>query len=193
MRNAESSDHWNGLMHETWVKRVSDDTIYISAKALQISWGNDDRFWKWISLSNDKLPKDFAKHNLSFDRAAELNQVQALQVTGTLDLTRHDLQLNPSKTYEIIYHIKFKVDAFGWSKAPVTFLCGASKMQKMGYAMVALQRSRGVGEWLEIQGGEFKPGNFAAGKVDFRMLEESEWWKGGMAIAGITVRPKGTK
>ncbi|KAG6512578.1 uncharacterized protein PHLOEM PROTEIN 2-LIKE A4-like [Zingiber officinale] len=192
MSRAESP-HWNGLMHERWVRRVAD-TIYISAKAMQITWGKDERFWKWPSLSKDKLPKDFAKHQLSFDSAAELNQVKWLQVTGTLDLTRHDRQLNPSKTYEIIYHVKFKVDAFGWSKTPVTFLCGASRMKKRGNEMVALQRSRGVGEWLQIHGGEFKPGKFTAGKVEFGMLDvESEWWKGGMAIAGVTVRPKGTK
>lgn len=130
----------------------------------------------------------------SFDSVAELEQVKWLQVTGTLDLTRHDHRLNPSETYEIIYHVKFKVDAFGWSSAPVTFVCGTSKTKKRGYEMVAMQRSRGADEWLEIHGGEFKPGTFASGKVEFGMLDvESEWWKGGMAIAGVTIRHKATK
>lgn len=124
----------------------------------------------------------------SFDSAAELVQVKWLQVTGILDRATHGRWLNQCKTYEIIYHVKFKVDAFGWSKTPVTFLHGPRKTKKRGYEMMALsRRSRsGVGEWQEIHGGEFKP----SGKVEFGMLDvESEWWKGGMVFAGVTIRP----
>ncbi|KAG6503402.1 protein PHLOEM PROTEIN 2-LIKE A1-like [Zingiber officinale] len=192
MRRAQTF-HWNGQMHEKWVKS-SEDAIYISAKAMQIAWGKDERFWKWINLSKNELPRDFARHELSFDSAAELVQVKCLQVTGILDLATHGRRLHACKTYEIIYHVKFKVDAFGWSKTPVTFLHGTRKTKKRGYEMVALsRRSRsGVGEWQEIRGGEFKPSAFmaAARKVEFGMLDvESEWWKGGMVFAGVTIRP----
>lgn len=133
------------------------------------------------------------KLDCSFDSAVELVQVKWLQVTGILDLATHGRRLNPCKTYEIIYHVKFKVDAFGWSNAPVTFLHGPRKTKKRGYEMMALsRRSRsGAGEWQEIHGGEFKPSAFtAAGKVEFGMLDvESEWWKGGMVFAGVTIRP----
>lgn len=37
--------------------RAKNDGIHIAAQAMKITWGNDDRFWKWIDFSKEMLPQ----------------------------------------------------------------------------------------------------------------------------------------
>ncbi|WOL17810.1 hypothetical protein Cni_G26610 [Canna indica] len=183
--------HWNGDHSDALVK-ADKDMIHISVKAMKITWGSDGRFWSWIQLPKDKLPKDLSKDEVGFDSAAELLQVSWLEVTGALDLANHKHQLSPSKTYEVIYHIKFKADAFGFSKVPITLLLVTpdGKREKIS-EMMETHRNRGVDLWHEIYGGEFRVPATVTGKVEFGVLEvESQRWKGGMIFAGVTIRPK---
>lgn len=121
----------------------------------------------------------------SFGTAADLNQVCWLEATGTLELAK-------PQTYEIIYHIKFKDDAFGWNGVPVTFRLVTPEGQRKEISRVmesdSKRRSKG---WREIHGGEFSLSTQTGGKVEFGMYEiESQKWKGGMLLAGVTIRPK---
>ncbi|WOL17812.1 protein PHLOEM protein 2-LIKE A2-like [Canna indica] len=101
------SPHWTGDSNGGgWIKS-SKDEIYISAKAMKITWGQDPRFWRWVQVSKDKLPGDLAKDELGFDSVAELVQVSWLEATGSVDLASHKEQLSPSKTYQVIFHVKF--------------------------------------------------------------------------------------
>ncbi|WOL17811.1 hypothetical protein Cni_G26604 [Canna indica] len=57
--------------------------------------------------------------------------------------------------------------------------------------MVDSYRVRGADVWHEIRGGEFRVPANAAGKVEFGMLDvENQRWKGGLLLAGVTIRPK---
>ncbi|CAL9185721.1 unnamed protein product [Musa hybrid cultivar] len=152
------------------------DTLHISAKDMQIAWVDDERFWNWTDVSTEKP---------SFGTAADLNQVCWLEATGTLELAK-------PQTYEIIYHIKFKDDAFGWNGVPVTFRLVTPEGQRKEISRVmeshSKRRSKG---WREIHGGEFSLSTQTGGKVEFGMYEiESQKWKGGMLLAGVTIRPK---
>lgn len=121
----------------------------------------------------------------SFGTAADLNQVCWLEATGTLELAK-------PQTYEIIYHIKFKDDAFGWNGVPVTFrlVTPEGERKETSQMMESHSKRRSKG-WREIYGGEFSLSTQTGGKVEFGMYEiESQKWKGGMLLAGVTIRPK---
>ncbi|RWV87653.1 hypothetical protein GW17_00050329, partial [Ensete ventricosum] len=97
-----------------------------------------------------------------------------------------------SRRWEIIYHIRFKVDAFGWSRAPVTFelITPDGHRQKKSVILEPYRRRRSSSssnEWQEIHGGEIR----TTGKVEFAMSQvESHGWKGGIIFGGVSFRPK---
>ncbi|KAJ8506856.1 hypothetical protein OPV22_007742 [Ensete ventricosum] len=171
------------------VKAGKKGRIHISAKAMNITWANDARFWKWIQLSKNDLPQAFSKDDMSFDVAAELIQVNWLEARGSVELQPG---LVGSRRWEIIYHIRFKVDAFGWSRAPVTFelITPDGHRQKKSVILEPYRRRRSSSssnEWQEIHGGEIR----TTGKVEFAMSQvESHGWKGGIIFGGVSFRPK---
>lgn len=180
MENSEEAHqpHWIGEHRVEWVD-AKMDTIHISAKAMDITWGNDKRFWQWI-----KLPKNES----CFEVAAELVQVNWMEVKGSLDLT--EFPLSSSTTYEIFYIIKFKVDAMGWESPPVTFeLITPDGHSSKKTEILQSYQNKGNG-WHNVHGGEFSS-NDKNGMVRFGMSEvQTDWWKGGMIFEGIIIRPK---
>ncbi|XP_074586314.1 uncharacterized protein PHLOEM PROTEIN 2-LIKE A4-like [Curcuma longa] len=163
--------------------------IHISAKAMNIAWASDNRFWEWIHLPDDDFTAKYG-----FAMAVELKQVSWLEVDGTMDLVKLvelGLSLSHEKTYEIVYHIKFKDDAFGWQNLPVTFALITPEEQK--HRSEVLESRRGhSNQWHEVLGNEFKGPTTSTGKLSFGMFETSsnEKWKGGMILAGVTIRAK---
>ncbi|ONK65796.1 uncharacterized protein A4U43_C06F1060 [Asparagus officinalis] len=180
MSNPGSSEeaqnpHWIGEHGEEWID-VNKDTIHVSAKALNIIWGNDKRFWQWIQLSKDESRYKLFPYNW-------------MEIKGSLDLAK--IPPSPSTTYEIFYVIKFKVDAMGWHSSPVTFelITPDGKSSKIA-EMLEFYRCKG-NEWHNVYGGEFRLDGSVNGKVKFSMSEvQSDWWKGGMILEGVIVRPK---
>ncbi|CAD5169447.1 unnamed protein product [Musa acuminata subsp. malaccensis] len=170
------------------VKAGKKGTIHVSAKAMNITWANDARFWKWIPLSKNELPKAFSKDDMSFDAAAELIQVNWLEARGSLDSAVHKQpRLSGSGRYEIIYHLRFKVDAFGWSNAPVIFELITPDGHRQQKSVMLEPYRRRSNEWQEIHGGELK----MTGKVEFAMFQvESHGWKGGIIFGGVSLRPR---
>ncbi|XP_060192550.1 protein PHLOEM PROTEIN 2-LIKE A9-like isoform X2 [Lycium barbarum] len=67
-------------------------------KALNIVWGNDERFWRLPKYEND---------------GAELIQVNWLEVTGCID------NIVEKKSYDIGFTMSLMTDAFGWNDSPV--------------------------------------------------------------------------
>ncbi|KAG6513248.1 uncharacterized protein PHLOEM PROTEIN 2-LIKE A4-like [Zingiber officinale] len=162
--------------------------IHISAKAMNIAWASDNRFWEWMDLPND----DF-KEKYDFATAVGLKQVSWLEVDGTVDLAKLaelSLSLSHEKTYEIVYHIKFKVDAFGWQNLPVTFAL-ITPDEQMHRSEVLESRRGHSNQWHEVHGNDFKGPKTTTGKLSFGMFETSnQKWKGGMILAGVTIRAK---
>ncbi|XP_038985679.1 uncharacterized protein PHLOEM PROTEIN 2-LIKE A4-like [Phoenix dactylifera] len=168
--------HWTGD------HGVSEDRdgFHFRAKALDITWGNDSRFWQWVRLNKHESSK------LKFDEGAELIQVNWIEVKGTLDAKK----LSRS-TYEVHYMIKFKDDAFGWHSSHITFQVTLPNGQKSRKTLVLENYRKACNVWHEIHGGEFSLISGTRGKVAFSMYgDDSEWWKGGIILGGVTIKPK---
>nr|XP_018673829.1 PREDICTED: protein PHLOEM PROTEIN 2-LIKE A1-like isoform X1 [Musa acuminata subsp. malaccensis] len=168
---------------------------HIMARGMNISWGEDDRFWKWPRLSEAELREIFsidAKNWIC--ECAELNQVSWLEATKTLDLDdeKYKKVFDGYDTCDILYNIKFKVDAFGWHGVPVTFQVNNTLTPAEGYTKdekLESYRKRTSG-WQQIHGGDFKiPKTEKKGEVKFGMYEiKSQRWKGGILLAGVTLK-----
>ncbi|XP_073000769.1 uncharacterized protein PHLOEM PROTEIN 2-LIKE A4-like isoform X2 [Typha latifolia] len=174
-----NSSHWNGsdkIDSENLIKKHGE-TIHISPRALTIIWGNSDRFWKWVNLSESK-----------FGEGAELIQVSWIEVTGKVEVKK----LSHSTTYDVIFHIKFKDDAFGWHHTPVIFEV-VTLDGKKNRKSVVLETYRENKKLQEINAGDFylPPGHYDKEIVRFGMYEvESQWWKGGLILGEVELRPK---
>lgn len=174
--------HWKADVSSISSDKACPATCRVPAKALDIIWGNDPRFWQMIKLSEAETRPD------GFDEGARLIQVNWIKVTGKLPTAMFNVA-SPTK-YEVYYVMKFQVDAFGWHSAPIKFevILNGQKTEK-NFVLESYKKKPDV--WHEICGGEFTVSNDAVGVVKFAMSEvESEWWKGSMVLAGIKLRPK---
>ncbi|RWR81931.1 protein PHLOEM PROTEIN 2-LIKE A1 [Cinnamomum micranthum f. kanehirae] len=171
-----SSPHWTAHTSDHEINEQNNE-ICISAKALNIIWGNDNRYWQWTSLPHNEI---------NFSVGAELLQVNWIEVTGKLDFSR----FKSTGEHEIVYLLKFKVDAFGWHSSPIKFKVMTSDGKETVHAEI-LEHYRKVSDnWHEIRGGKFMVPSGHHGAVHFGMYEtESEWWKGSMILGGVKIRP----
>ncbi|XP_068653975.1 uncharacterized protein PHLOEM PROTEIN 2-LIKE A4-like [Aristolochia californica] len=183
-----SGSHYCALPVEEYCsikKEGMVDTLFISARALNIVWGNDRRFWQWTPLHDQQGP--------TLQLGAELLQVNWVQVSGKLDCLKINnfFHLSQPKTYEIFWVVKFNVDAFGWHNVPIKFKV-ASDGSQLAQRRENLEPYRKKNnKWHEIRGGEFSFGHGSKGTVYFGMYEtESDWWKGSMVLAGVKIKPK---
>ncbi|PKU76789.1 protein PHLOEM PROTEIN 2-LIKE A2 isoform X1 [Dendrobium catenatum] len=172
--------HWNGEHNEEFFK-MDKKEIHISSRAMRITWGNDCRFWQWTNLSKDES---------CFGLGAELIQVNWIEVVSLLDLEK--IRLDPMKNYEVIYIVKFKVDAFGWHSCPIIFEVSTPDGKKRRRSEILDYYKKNGHNWQEIYGGEFSlASSNLMGKVEFSMKEvKTDWWKGGIVLEGIKIRPK---
>ncbi|KAJ8631256.1 hypothetical protein MRB53_024579 [Persea americana] len=173
-----SGPHWHAQpLDGDHVIKINQE-IHVSPKALNIIWGNDSRYWQWTLLQ---------KNESNFPHGAELLQVNWIEVTGKLDFSH----LRPNEEYEIVYVLKFKVDAFGWHSCPIKFKATTTDGQATEKSEM-LESYRKVSEtWHEVSGGEFKVNSTQEGAVHFGMYEiGSDWWKGSMILKEVKIRPK---
>ncbi|KAG9438935.1 hypothetical protein H6P81_019100 [Aristolochia fimbriata] len=170
-----SGPHYNAVPMD-FETDPNDGSIFIPAKALNIVWGNDKRYWNWSTTKPEE--------------GVQLVQVNWIQVTGSVDCSKLSSPIIP-KTYEIIWEIKFNVDAFGWKNAPVKFKVATDRKQDVEVKNLFGIRKES-GQWHQVQGGEFVvDGSCIDGKINFGMFEtESDWWKGGMVLRGVRIRSK---
>ncbi|XP_057971681.1 protein PHLOEM PROTEIN 2-LIKE A1-like [Malania oleifera] len=188
-RNGHSNPHWQS--DGSYMGTLSDGGSYrIPARALNIVWGNDPRYWQWIQLREEE------SRLVGFKEGAMLIQVNWIQMTMSLDLS----VLKVSMKYTIYYIVKFKADAFGWHSAPIKFKVKMNGEKERVQSIVLQPYREKQEEWHKIYGGEFwvskdittttTTGN-NHGHVEFGMFEiDTDWWKGGMVLAGIVIEPK---
>ncbi|XP_010927099.1 uncharacterized protein PHLOEM PROTEIN 2-LIKE A4 [Elaeis guineensis] len=178
-RHQQTGPHWRGdhqvVIHEERHSKL----VHFPARALDITWGNDTRFWQWVDLKEDKP-------STKFPEGAELIQVNWVEVKGTLAADK----LSRSTTYEVLYIIKFKDDAFGWHSSHITFQVTSPHGQKSKRTVVLEPYRKDSNKWHEIHGGEFSLTSHT-GEVAFSMYgDDSEWWKRGMILGGVIIKPK---
>ncbi|KAI5563234.1 hypothetical protein POPTR_015G120300v4 [Populus trichocarpa] len=179
---ALSGPHWKGDGSSISSDKACPATCRVPAKALNIIWGNDPRFWQWIKLS------EVETRSVGFDEGARLLQVNWIEVTGKLPSTMFNVA--SATKYGVYYVMKFQVDAFGWHSVPIKFKVRLNGQETVkNFVLESYKEKHDV--WHEICGGEFTVSKNAAGVVEFGMFEvKSEWWKGGVVLAGIKIKPK---
>ncbi|KAJ0081720.1 hypothetical protein Patl1_11886 [Pistacia atlantica] len=89
-----------------WVNNESgSNSFMLFARDLSVTWGDDQRYWKWTSL---KETSDV------FVDVAELLNVCWLEIKVRFETTK----LTPRALYEVLFVIMLKEGAYGWD-APV--------------------------------------------------------------------------
>jgi len=201
----------DGKAKKFWIERATGKLCYmLSARNLDITWGDDNRYWNWISQDES-----------SFKEIAELVAVCWLEVKGQFDCKL----LSPGAAYSVSFRLKVHESprgiirnfgrramiphmprAYGWNRKPLKFSlttpCGdhqiyaryLSDMDKPveteGYQMAPF---RHVEEgWMEFDAGRFvveeKEDN--PGDIEFCMREwEGGSWKGGLLLEGVKILP----
>ncbi|CAA3032938.1 Hypothetical predicted protein [Olea europaea subsp. europaea] len=142
----------------------------IPAKALNIIWGKDGRYWNLPD--NPNMP-------------AELLQVSWLEVSSCVE------GINPKKKYEVGFKISLKADAFGWNKYPVYIMMKRGQEGEISWKKVSLNTNNGNGNQpFEILGELMKTEKHMTDtKLYFGLYEVwSGKWKGGLQIHGAFVR-----
>ncbi|KAJ1692402.1 hypothetical protein LUZ63_009100 [Rhynchospora breviuscula] len=171
----------------------------ISARALSIIWGDDDRYWQWIALPESR-----------FNECAELSAVCWLEIKRTIDsniLTIHT-------AYAAYLVFKLAPNAYGLSNplqtAKITvagdtvsehFVClnvreretpnpwwGGEIEEITDDVILPSERQDG---WWEVELGEFYSGDGIDGEVGMSFVEiRGGLWKNGLIVQGIEVRPR---
>ncbi|CAK9311638.1 unnamed protein product [Citrullus colocynthis] len=101
---------------------VNDSKFTIYPRALNITWGNDKRYWN--------LPRRDPKKQEGF---AELKQVCWLEVTGSTEK-----ELVPGKQYEVRFVVSLRPDAFGWDDCSVYIMAKIGKKGSFSYKKISL-------------------------------------------------------
>ncbi|KAH6755670.1 hypothetical protein C2S53_010201 [Perilla frutescens var. hirtella] len=189
--NAQSNPHWIG--DSSKVRGPNNDgSFIIPSRALNITWGNDPRYWEWVKLCETE------SRVREFEEGVMLQQVNWLEVTGRFELV---ISNTAKRSYKVYYVMKFNEDAFGWSHAVIKFKVklveeGDDNSKELGeeniWREVNLQQyGETPGTWHKICVGEFNVvGNNNIAKVEVGMFEvETDWWKGSMILGGIWIEP----
>ncbi|CDP11227.1 unnamed protein product [Coffea canephora] len=153
-------------------KENGRDVIVVKPRALNIVWGNDDRYW------NVPGPRDDGK-------PAELLQVSWLEVAGSVDA-------DPQKTYDVSFRVSLTPDAFGWGSYPIYIMVKRGKFGKFDWKKVYLTNCDGINR-IHLTGKSVQNGRENQGSTDrklyFGLYEVwSGKWKGGLKIHDVTIR-----
>ncbi|XP_078152712.1 F-box protein PP2-B11-like [Carex rostrata] len=186
-----------GLMSFGLEKSSGAKCFMLSARALGIVWGDDTRYWNWITLPDSR-----------FSECAELEKVCWLEIHGKID----SRILTPNTVYAAYLVFKLADNARGLRnpfQATKITLAGdivsehsvclshrervrrwpGREIEEMSDD-VRLPRERQDG-WLEVELGEFDSGEGIDGEVDMSLMEiKGGHWKNGLIVQGIEVRPK---
>ncbi|CAL9200046.1 unnamed protein product [Musa hybrid cultivar] len=168
------SPHYKGVKNGSTIKKVGD-TVTIEPTALDVTWGNDSRYW---SINETGGP-------------ISLHQVSWLEVSGVFDkgvLDTVNAGLDTSKTYSLKFKVRMKADAFGWSGCPVYLMVKDGDTKKFKWKKVDLSRLT-AGVTVDIPDSSdkhtFRP---PADKLTFGLFEI--WrgrWKGGLDIIQVII------
>jgi len=198
----------DGRAKKFWIERATGKLCFmLSARDLDISQGDDNHCWHWISQDDS-----------SFKEIAELLAVCRLDVQGQFDCKF----LSPGTAYTVSFKLKLHesphgIDQFdrgfllflrrmyAWARKPVKFLvttpCGDHQesarylsntdatVENEGYQMTPF---RHVEEgWMEFDVGRFvvEEEEDNPGLIKFCMREwKGGYWKGGLLLGGVKIQ-----
>ncbi|KAL4011719.1 hypothetical protein IC575_028781 [Cucumis melo] len=148
--------------------------IIFYPRALTITWGNDNRYWRFLPSTNLKDPKS----------AVQLLQVSWLEVTCSTD------KVEAGKTYKVGFNVSLQPDAFGWDDVEVFIMAKVGKKGNYFFKKTNLgKRSTTTKKFsvpdegnleIEIVAPQSSPGDCG---LYFGLYEVwSGKWKGGLQI-----------
>ncbi|CAI8603229.1 unnamed protein product [Vicia faba] len=179
----------NGLKSFQLDRKSGKICYMLGARSLSICWVHDERYWKWITMRTSRFPE-----------AAKLLNVCWLEICGTINT----IALSPNTEYAAYLVFKM-VDPHRFQIRPAelsVFVEGGHSSTKnvcldpnvddrSHNRVVGLQcpnvRSDG---WLEIEMGEFFNSGIENEEVHMKVLEKGAYWKRGLIVEGIEIRPK---
>ncbi|MQL91856.1 hypothetical protein Taro_024471 [Colocasia esculenta] len=169
------------------LERSTGKKCYVlSARDLDITWGNDQRYWRWES----------APENSRFSEVAKLLQVCWLNIAGRINIC----ELTPDTEYGVYLIYSIQNGSFG--------LYGSQEASVAVGQIISQQRKvhlmRDHDGWLEVELGDFRVDDVSDENeiVQFELKEDSRFnsspglkedkmlnWKSGLIIEGIEVKP----
>ncbi|XP_058103430.1 uncharacterized protein LOC131246999 [Magnolia sinica] len=165
-----------------WLEKSSGKKCYmVSARDLSISWGDDDRYWRWPVPPCTSV----------FPEVAELILVWWFNLSGSIDMAA----LSPGTMYTVRFIVRHTAHHYGWQHAPVNLSLHVKNnphAQTRKVLMLpdqegsVLQPSVENNGWMEVEVGEFFCDG--DGEVEFRMYELHEY-KEGIMVMGVEIRP----
>ncbi|KAG1347641.1 putative protein PHLOEM PROTEIN 2-LIKE A1 [Cocos nucifera] len=139
----------------------------IYARELNITWGHDSRYWRWLRLEKD----------LKVD-VAELLKVCWLEVHGSLPMR----YLKCGHTYDVMFVIMMK-DAAGFEPKATFKLELPDQVNQTKMSLNALPSKK----WIKVKAGDFVAQS--EGEIKFSMLDYEELnWKKGLIIGGVLIK-----
>ncbi|CAK9311639.1 unnamed protein product [Citrullus colocynthis] len=116
-----SSPHSNG--DPKAIEKIKNQKTIIYPNGFNITWGNDNRYWR--------LPRQ-SRNLKESSAAAELLQVSWFEVTCSTD------NVDVGKSYRVGFNLSMTVAAFGWKGCEVYIMAKIGKAGKFVYKKVCL-------------------------------------------------------
>ncbi|KAL6635332.1 hypothetical protein ACP70R_028003 [Stipagrostis hirtigluma subsp. patula] len=176
-----------------WLDRESGVKCYmLSARALQITWGDTPQYWRWIPLANSR-----------FSEAAKLRAVCWLEIHGKL----HSKMLSQNSTYAAYIVFKIAHKSYGldlpFQDASVSIgerkstrqVCVYDSEDSEDYDFPpednAVLPQKRADDWMELEMGSFYNEESDDGEVCISLMETKGGnWKKGLIVKGIEIRAK---
>ncbi|KAL6645616.1 hypothetical protein ACP70R_017224 [Stipagrostis hirtigluma subsp. patula] len=176
-----------------WLDRESGVKCYmLSARALQITWGDTPQYWRWIPL-----------HNSKFSEVAKLRAVCWLEIHGKL----HSKMLSQNSTYAAYIVFKIAAKSYGldlpFQDASVSIgerkstcqVCIYDSDDSEDYDFPrednAVLPQKRADDWMELEMGSFYNEESDDGEVCISLTETKGGnWKKGLIVKGIEIRAK---
>ncbi|EOA35585.1 hypothetical protein CARUB_v10020797mg [Capsella rubella] len=172
-----------------WLERKSGNKCYMmAARSLSIAWGDDQRYWHWITLPDTR-----------FGQVAELIMVWWLEITGKINIS-----LLSDDTLYAAYLI------FKWNDSPYGFrrlveaslvLIDTEMTDDVQPSLVSLMQIPGTEEeapcavmrrdgWYEVELGHLFERRGDMGEIEMSLKEtKGPFDKKGLILYGIEIRP----
>ncbi|KDP32894.1 hypothetical protein JCGZ_12186 [Jatropha curcas] len=160
----------------------------VAPRLLTIAWGDSPQYWQWVSDPNSR-----------FAEVAEVSAVGWFDIKGKINIS----MLSPATLYKAYLVFKLTSRVSGFENRPIEALVGLVGSESCKRTVYLDNRNarnrndhnhpnnRGDG-WLEIELGEFlNKGEDDYGELEMGVLEVKRlYWKGGLVVQGIEIRPK---
>ncbi|XP_010472538.1 PREDICTED: F-box protein PP2-B11-like [Camelina sativa] len=167
------------------LERKSGKKCYMmAARSLSIAWGNDKRYWQWITLPNTR-----------FLEVADLIYVWWLEITGKINMSL----LSDDTLYASYLVFKWDDTPYGFRQPVEASLVTEITDDDVQPSLVSLLQNPDTEEshcaamrrdgWYEVELGHFFKRRGDMGEIEMSLKETNPFVKKGLILSGIEIRP----